>query len=825
MLVCFVCNAEIAGNIKNLFMHLKTNHGVHDRHEKYSCRQGQCCRSFSEKYSFSKHLLTSHPLDFDNGDYLQATTDLSFDVKPVDDERQVHEFPMPLENDEKSAELDVTDLASSFICEAKSRTTSLSSVHAIVNSCKHLFETLADDLVRELECIKSKLSERDESIFDNLSKKLQQLRNPFTGVETEYSHASYLEHKGVYIKPTPYTIGSKQSFVSDSVTGMKKPVMELISGQFVSIGDTIKAVHAQTKLVESAVTNCTPTADNKQQTVGKSYASYFDGEVWNSHPLRSHPSIVIRLYGDDFEPANPLGSRKTVYKMCCIYFQFENLPSYALSRTENMFLTLCYYTADVKEFGWKYVLRPLVNELKYLESSGIELQINGQLLNCKVVLSAITGDNLFLNGILGYVESFTASHPCRHCCTSRSDFEQTFVEHNAMVRDINSYDAAVKAGCVTETGIKIDCALNELRYFHAAENHIQDIMHDIFEGICAYDLPLISGALIKRKYFDLSALNHRLQTFDYGYHDSSNKIPVISSVDVEMWTFDACQLWCLTRVLSIAVGDLVNESDDVWHFYLNLRNIMDIILVPVVQDDQLNLLTVLVSEYLQKRTELFPDKSLKNKHHHLIHYARLIRKVGPLTRFWCMRFESKHQHSKRILHVAGNFKNALHTLAVRHQYDVAFRLLRHCDADSNVVVGTGDVVTLNELSDGPSICTTLGNVGMTFELFNANWIEVRGIRYKPGCYVLARVDLDVPVFMHVVNIFIRSPGDNIWLYGTKLVTKVFNSHYHAWMVEKQLPAEPMCVSPLQLIYPVPVMVNGVRQHDDDILLVGLRYHV
>ena len=78
------------------------------------------------------------------------------------------------------------------------------------------------------------------------------------------------------------------------------------------------------------------------------------------------------------------------------------------------------------------------------------------------MIGAITGDNLFLSGILGYVESFTASHPCRHCCTNRSDFHQTLVEHNALVRDTSSYDAAVEAGCVTETGIKDDCAFNEL---------------------------------------------------------------------------------------------------------------------------------------------------------------------------------------------------------------------------------------------------------------------------------------------------------------------------------------------------------------------------
>ena len=48
MLLCFVCNYEVGGSLKALFIHLRNIHGIHERNAKYSCRQGQCCRSFSE---------------------------------------------------------------------------------------------------------------------------------------------------------------------------------------------------------------------------------------------------------------------------------------------------------------------------------------------------------------------------------------------------------------------------------------------------------------------------------------------------------------------------------------------------------------------------------------------------------------------------------------------------------------------------------------------------------------------------------------------------------------------------------------------------------
>jgi len=100
-------------------------------------------------------------------------------------------------------------------------------------------------------------------------------------------------------------------------------------------------------------------------------------------------------------------------------------------------------------------------------------------------------------------------------------------------------------------------------------------MHDIFEGVCAFDVSLMCNAYISSGYFDLFVLNHRLQSFTYGYSDAANKPPVIQSLNVDMLPFEASQ----TRVRSLAVGSLVPETDNVWQFYLLLRDIIDIILL------------------------------------------------------------------------------------------------------------------------------------------------------------------------------------------------------------------------------------------------------
>jgi len=45
----------------------------------------------------------------------------------------------------------------------------------------------------------------------------------------------------------------------------------------------------------------------------------------------------------------------------------------------------------------------------------------------------------------------------------------------------------------------------------------------------------------------------------------------------------------------------------------------------------------------------------------------LLYRVGPLTRFWCMRYESKHNYFKNLAHRVKCFKNIPQTLLYHHQ--------------------------------------------------------------------------------------------------------------------------------------------------------------
>lgn len=59
--------------------------------------------------------------------------------------------------------------------------------------------------------------------------------------------------------------------------------------------------------------------------------------------------------------------------------------------------------------------------------------------------------------------------------------------------------------------------------------------------------------------------------------------------------------------------------------------------------------------------------TLKPKHHNLLHYARVIREMGPLRYSSMMRYESKHKFFTDTANKTNNFRNICKTLAETHQ--------------------------------------------------------------------------------------------------------------------------------------------------------------
>jgi len=176
---------------------------------------------------------------------------------------------------------------------------------------------------------------------------------------------------------------------------------------------------------------------------------------------------------------------------------------------------------------------------------------------------------------------------------------------------------------VSLTGVKHACVFNEISSFHVTKNYALDIMHDLLEGVCKYDIGfMLNKMTFSFKYFTLETLNDRIESFNYGTIDIRNKPPLISVDSLKptgTLKMSASEMYCFVRYLSLIVGDLVPEDLKMWQVYTILRQIVDIVFSKTIKFNDINLLKVLISEHHELYMQVF-NTHLKPKHHHMIHY-------------------------------------------------------------------------------------------------------------------------------------------------------------------------------------------------------------
>lgn len=107
---------------------------------------------------------------------------------------------------------------------------------------------------------------------------------------------------------------------------------------------------------------------------------------------------------------------------------------------------------------------------------------------------------------------------------------------------------------------------------------------------------------------------------------------------------------------------------------MDLKDIDELVASPFHTDDTIRYLDTKISEHRHRYRQVFPEAKLLPKHHFLEHYPQLIKAFGPLVAMWTMRFETKHSFFKRVVRHTSCFRNILLSLAVKHQFMLAYHL-------------------------------------------------------------------------------------------------------------------------------------------------------
>lgn len=128
---------------------------------------------------------------------------------------------------------------------------------------------------------------------------------------------------------------------------------------------------------------------------------------------------------------NQIMHRKFKFIMMTLKHQIHYLPPRLNSSLMNIHLISLFHSQDAKKYGIDKILSPFVEDVKILEQNGMKVSFTEQPVHGTI--AQVTGDNLGLNSILGYVESFTANYYCRMCLIDRATTQTVFCENDPRV--------------------------------------------------------------------------------------------------------------------------------------------------------------------------------------------------------------------------------------------------------------------------------------------------------------------------------------------------------------------------------------------------------
>ena len=195
------------------------------------------------------------------------------------------------------------------------------------------------------------------------------------------------------------------------------------------------------------------------------------------------------------------------------------------------------------------------------------MKVEGQNVQVFFILGRLLGDNQALSSITDFAECFNANFYCRMCKRKKSDCQKDCEEMQGELRSPDNYsvDALLP---LKESGINCPSIWNEVDHFHVTENTAVDSLHDVWEGVCEYDMGhILYCFIVKEKLFTVNDLNDRLLAFDYYGNGLSNKPPtlILDKIKDRHFSISGNEMRSLVLTFTFLVGHLVPDHK-VWQF-------------------------------------------------------------------------------------------------------------------------------------------------------------------------------------------------------------------------------------------------------------------
>ena len=248
----------------------------------------------------------------------------------------------------------------------------------------------------------------DEKSYCKAQFILEKNKNIFQKFSTKHLRFKIYEQESLYVPPQIIEIGEESVFV---ITNYETITVEMKSryAAYISFVDTLQMV-----LAIPGVLNEMQIYVNNLYKEETHLSNFVQGDLWKKK-YKDAKKIVfpIFLYFDEFETGNPLGSHAGEEKFGGVYISLPSLPPHLVAKLGNIFISTIFHWKYLKIFGNQKLFRKTIEDLNFLSTEGINVHINGQDQRICFECVLILGDNLGLNCICGFSESFVAKSFCR----------------------------------------------------------------------------------------------------------------------------------------------------------------------------------------------------------------------------------------------------------------------------------------------------------------------------------------------------------------------------------------------------------------------------
>ncbi|KAL1458020.1 hypothetical protein WDU94_008196 [Cyamophila willieti] len=819
MLRCFKCRKEFDDTVV-LIKHLRLKCAKNNR-SNLCCGQPNCYRYFSEINSLKRHLIRMHVSQVRN-----SSPDSSFVTNSQESTLVAHSsFEIP-------TDVQLFCSVSSFqnpICSNLGDivTSSLSELSAKLYSNPQVPRSVVQTVMSSIESFSLSYSEGVVSLVKNvlshdqfsnqqstIANTLKKTQSNLAEFNSDYKRLQYFEKLGSFIKAREVQIGSQFQYDYKNGYHSVPYVMHVVPLSLV-----LQNVFAMNGFFDSCLEYVRSLENNPDEPI----MNIMQGSTWKKMKREMATSedvlhLPMIVYYDDFEVNNPLGAHAGIHKIGGLYISLPFLPRKYVSLIDHILILALFHTSDREKFGNKMVFNHPINELNFLRDKGVPVTTASFKGQVKLHVVALTGDNLGLNGMLGFVESFSAHFYCRICKSSKSEIQKVFREDSSKLRTMESYNADLALNNCSQTGIKSECIWFELEGFHLFDNVAVDLLHDFFHGCCCYTMDFMLKYLVQdSKIISLSSLETKIVNFFYGPDSGSKPINAITIEGGKIkCKTSASEMRNLVTYFGVMIGSEVPIGDSNWELFLLLRQILDKLVSPRVFLHTVLILEHLISDFIKTFCRI-TGSNVKPKFHFLIHYPKMLEKFGSAIQTSTFRFEAKHQISKIAARGSKNRKNITYTLVTRNQLTLNYKFLQN---ESPITFKTGKKFLINS-----KLLHYLGKVQHQYtisldSLSLTHWLLLNGIKLVKSD--LVTIDLSestcMPIFGKILHIFVPDDSEEFYLQCCMFKTLYFDNHYHAYVVTLQ-EEEFLFIKSTDLYSLVP---NTLTKTESGLLLVTLR---